>query len=303
MKLVFPRAGIVFLFLILSLSWGCFPSKKTTVISVGSLLEEVAKASSKQSDLRLIQEGMPAYLLLMDGMVEAWPDSAPLLIAAAQAYASYASVDGEVRDRKDPEKEGQEDYPAILYGKARKYALKSLEGRGLKKPAEIPLDDFKEGVQKLGKKDLPYLFWTASCWASWISLNLGSMEALAELPKVETLMKRVLELDEAFYYGGAHLFMGIWFASRPKGLGQDLKRAQEHFLRAIEIGQGKFLMAYVYYAEYYARKTMDKDLFASTLQRVAETPMDILPDLTLLNSVAKKKAMELKGRFAEWDPE
>jgi len=303
MKLPFSRAGIVLLFLLFPLSLGCFPSKKMTVISVGPLLEEVAKASSKQSDLRLIREGMPAYLLLMDGMVEAWPDSAPLLIAAAQAYSSYASIYGEVRDRKDQEQEEQEDYPAVLYGKARKYALKSLERRGLKKPAEIPLDDFREGLQRLGKRDLPYLFWTAACWGSWISLNLGSMEALAELPKVETLMKRVLELDETFYYGGAHLFMGIWFASRPKGLGQDLKKAQEHFLKAIEIGQGKFLMAYVYYAEYYARKTMDKDLFASALQRVAETPPDILPDLTLLNSVAKKKAVDLKVRFAEWDPE
>ena len=28
--------------------------------------------------------------------------------------------------------------------------------------------------------------------------------------------EKVLELDEGFYYGGPHLFMGIWFASRPK---------------------------------------------------------------------------------------
>ncbi len=63
-----------------------------TVISVGSLLEDVAKASSRQSDLRLIREGMPAYLLLMDGMVEAWPGNDRLLIAAAQGYSSYASA-------------------------------------------------------------------------------------------------------------------------------------------------------------------------------------------------------------------
>ncbi len=51
------------------------------------------------------------------------------------------------------------------------------------------------------------------------------------------MMKRVLELDETFYYGGAHLFMGIWFASRPKGFGGDLKKAQQHFLKAIELGR------------------------------------------------------------------
>ena len=91
--------------------------------------------------------------------------------------------------------------------------------------------------------------------------------------------------------------MGIWFASRPKGFGRDLKKAQDHFLKAIEYGQGKFLMTYVYYADYYARKAMDKDLFNSTLQKVLETPADISPDLTLLNTLAKKKAEALKAQL------
>jgi hypothetical protein len=300
MKLLFPRIGILLLGLILSLSLGCFPSKKMTVISVGSLLEEVAKASARQSDLRLIREGTPSYLMLMDGMIEAWPDNDRLLIAAAQAYASYASLLLEDQDRNDQEKKTREYDAMGLYGKARKYALKSLELRGIKKPLETPLDDFKDGLKGLGKKDLPTLFWTATCWASWISLKLDSMEALAELPKVEALMRRSLDLDESFYYGGAHLFMGIWFASRPKMLGGDLKKAQGHFLRALEFGKGKFLMAYIYYATYYARQALDKDLFISTLQKVLETPADILPDLTLLNTVAQKKAQELLKRVEEY---
>jgi hypothetical protein len=300
MKLLFPRIGILLLSLILSLSLGCFPSKKMTVMSAGSLLGDVAKASARQSNLKLIREGTPSYLMLMDGMIEAWPDNDRLLIAAAQAYASYASLILEDQDRKDQEKEAREYDAMGLYGKARKYALKSLEMRGLKKPLETPLDDFKDGLKGLGKKDLPTIFWTATCWASWISLKLDSMEALAELPKVEALMKRSLELDESFYYGGAHLFMGIWSASRPKGFGQDLKKAQDHFLKAIEYGEGKFLMTYIYYATYYARQALDKDLFISTLQKVLETPADILPDLTLLNTVAQKKAQELLNRVEEY---
>jgi hypothetical protein len=77
------------------------------------------------------------------------------LIAAAQSYSSYASLLG------DQEKE----YARDLYGKARKYGLKSLEARGLKKPVETPFDDFKEGLKQLGKKDVPFVFWTAACWA------------------------------------------------------------------------------------------------------------------------------------------
>jgi hypothetical protein len=126
------------------------------------------------------------------------------------------------------------------------------------------------------------------------------VEAVAELPKVEAMMQRVLVLDEAFYYGGPHLFMGIWFASRPKIAGGDLKKAQGHFLKATELGQGKFLMASVYYASTYARQTLDKDLFTSLLQGVLKSPVDDPPELTLLNTVAKRKAHDLLGRTQEY---
>jgi hypothetical protein len=126
------------------------------------------------------------------------------------------------------------------------------------------------------------------------------MEALSELPRVERMMRRVLELDEGFHYGGAHLFMGIWYASRPPIAGGDLKKAQRHFLKALDLGQGKFLMAYVYYANYYARKIMDKDLFTSTLQKVLETPAETSPDLILLNTIAKRQAKDLLGHVEEY---
>jgi hypothetical protein len=255
------------------------------------LLEEVARSSYRQSDLRMIREGMPAYLMLMDGMIEAWPGNEQLLIAAAQTYSSFASIFVEDQDK---------EYSKLLYKKGRDYALMSLERRGLKEPLQSPFEEFERSVKNLGKKDVPYLFWGATCWANWIILNLDSMEALAELPRVELMMRRTLEIDEGYYYGGAHLFMGIWFSSRPKMLGGDLKKAQGHFLRALEFGKGKFLMAYIYYANYYARQALDKDLFISTLQKVLEAPVDISPDLTLLNTVAKKKAQELLNRVEEY---
>ena len=256
-----------------------------------TLLDGVARSSYKQSDLRMVREGMPAYLMLMDGMIETWPDNAQLFIAAAQSYSSFATVFVEDQDK---------EYAKLLFGKARQYALRSLELRGFKDPLQRPVDDFKEGLKGLGKKDTPYIFWSATCWANWINLNLDSMEALAELPRVESMMQRVLEIDEGFYYGGPHLFMGIWFASRPRIAGGDLKKAQGHFLKALEFGKGKFLMANVYYANTYARQALDKDLFVSTLQKVLETPADISPDLTLLNTVAQKKARELIGRVEEY---
>jgi len=291
MKDFHHRTWIFFCLCLLFLLSACLPNKKLTVGTTATLLEEVARASSKQSDLRILREGMPAYLMLIDGMIQAWPDNDRLLIAGAQSYSSFASLFVEDQDK---------EYANLLHERGRQYALRSLERRGFKDPLQRPFDDFKRGLKRLGKKDVPILFWTATCWANWIRLNLDSMEALSELPRVEEMMRRVLELDEGFHYGGAHLFMGIWYASRPKIAGGDLKKAQGHFLKALDLGQRKFLMAYVYYATYYARKIMDKELFTSTLQKVLETPAETSPDLILLNTIAKRQAKELLSHVGEY---
>jgi len=259
----------------------CATSKTMTVGATASLLEDIAKSAYRQSDLRLIREGMPAYLMLIDGMVEAVPDNQRLLISAAQSYASFAAAFIQDEDKA---------YAGVLYTRAKAYGLRALKQIGLTDPASTPFDAFAADLATLSKKDVPYVFWAASCWGSWISLSQGSIEALAELPRVELLMKKVLELDEKFYYGGAHIFMGILNGSKPKMAGGNLALAREHFLRAIELGHGEFLMTYVYYAEYYAKKAFDKDLYVSTLETVLRTPADIMPDLTLLNTVAHTKA-------------
>jgi hypothetical protein len=278
------------LFLIASQS-ACLYSKKARVGAAALLVEDVAKAAYQQSDLRTIREGMPAYLMLMDGLTKAWPDNDELLVAAAQAYSSFASIVGEEQDKA---------YTKLIAAKAKDYALRSLVQRGFKDPVKNPFDDFEKDVQATGKKDVPYIFWSAACWANWIILNLDSMEAMAQLPRVELLIRRAQELDEGFYYGGPDLFLGIWLASRPAVAGGDLKKAQQYFLRALDFGKGKFLMAYVYYADNYARRALDKELFVSTVNKVLDTPADISPELTLVNTIAKKKAKELLSHVNEY---
>ncbi len=184
------RISVFFLFI--ALLTACATSKTMTVAATASLLEDVAKASYKQSDLLLIRRGMPAYLMLIDGMVEALPDNKRLLISAAQLYASYASAFIQDEDKA---------YATALYAKAKSYALSALDQNGFKNPASRPFDDFEIGLHDLTKEDVPYIFWAASCWGSWISLNQGSMEAMAELPRVELLMKTVLKLGWKIFNG------------------------------------------------------------------------------------------------------
>jgi len=206
MKSSVSRVWIYLFLFLLSLISACLPGKKLTVGVTATLLEEVARSSNRQTDLQIIREGMPAYLMLMDGMIGAWPDNERLLIAAAQGYSSYASAFVEEQDK---------EYAKLLFGRSRQYALRALELRGFKDPLRRPLDDFKEGLKALRKEEVPYIFWAANCWASWISLNLDSMEALAELPRVELMMQRVLDLDED---STTEAPISLWVYCSPPGL-------------------------------------------------------------------------------------
>ena len=275
---------IVLLLSLLLAASSCYPSKKLTIMATASLLEDVAAACYRQPELEMVRQAMPAYLVLMDGMIEGWPDNPQLLLAAAQANSAYASIFLEDSDKSTA---------ASVMAKAKRYALKAFELKGFDQPLTSSFEEFEQRLLTVKHKTMPYLFWSAACWGSWIRLNLHSMEAQAQLPRVEMMMKRALVLDEGYYYGGPHLFMGIWFASRPKIAGGDLDKAQYHFQKAMTLAQNKFLMTKVYYADLYARKQFDRDLFVAILQEVLQTPADIEPDLTLTNTVARRKAEEM----------
>ncbi len=285
------KAIIPGLLLTLPFHSACIPSKALTTAAIGSILEDIATSSSKQSDISIIREGTPAYLMLIDGLIEAHPRNEKLLIAGTKAYSSYAALFSE----EDRDKARQ------LYSKGKEYGLRALsKRREFKEVLFKSLNQFEPCLEDFGKKDVPALFWTASCWGSWISLSTDSVEALAEVPKVVCIMHRVLDLDESFYYGGPHLFLAVYHASKPKAYGGSPEKARSHFEKAFALGQGKFLMAHVLYAKYYARQTFDRELFVSTLEKVLDSPADSVPELTLLNTVAKQQAKRLLGRADDY---
>jgi len=53
----------------------------------------------------------------------------------------------------------------------------------------------------------PLLYWTAAAWASAISLSKDNPELVGQIPAMEPLMDRALELDESFGNGAIHTFM------------------------------------------------------------------------------------------------
>ena len=95
------------------------------------------------------------------------------------------------------------------------------------------------------------------------------------------MMKRAWELDKEFHFGGPDLFFGVYYASRPAMLGGDPAKAKTHFEWARRLTAGKYLMAYVLEARYYAVAVQDRELFTALLTRVKDSPAGALPDARL----------------------
>ena len=270
----------------------CIPTKQARVAAVAYTAEDVLRAAAKQPDPAIVRDGSPAYIMLVDGLIEAYPNNGELLTAGCQAYTVYAS--SFVED-SDPVK------ASFLYGKAKDYGFRALSiKRDFQKAASGPPDDFLIFLREYNQESVPALFWTTSAWAKWISLHLDSLEALADMPMLEAAMQRVIELDEGFYYGSPHLHMAVYLAAKPSIAGGNLDKAKEHFDEAFAQGADKLLSAKVLFARYYALRLKDRALFVKTLQEVIEAPVDEVPELTLSNTLAKEKARELLERADEY---
>ncbi|MFA7382787.1 MAG: TRAP transporter TatT component family protein [Desulfurivibrionaceae bacterium] len=251
----------------------------------------VVKNLNRQADLELVCDGAPSYLLLLDSLLVSEPDSTRLLLHGTQAYTAYASL---MPECGRPER-------ALVLGERAKVHGQRLLGthKSLAGAAGMPLAGFSEALQSAGPGEVGKLFWGGYSWATWIGFSQGAPAAVADLPKVEQLMLRVLALDETFYHGGAHLFLGIYYGSRPVILGGKPEISRTHFERALVLGQRRFLPALVAYAEYYARQTFDRGLYVRLLEEALAFDLALAPDLTLPNVLAKRRAQRLLAKIED----
>ena len=94
--------------------------------------------------------------------------------------------------------------------------------------------------------------WGAS-WAAWIQARKDDWAAIGDIARVESIMTRVVELDEAYQEGGAHLYLGTLATLIPSGHGRaDRRRARRISSGPSPWSGGRNLMAKTMCAKQYA---------------------------------------------------
>ena len=247
------------------------------------MTENLSQAILNNNDLATVEAGAPAYLLMVDSLLYREPDNESLLRGASNIYTSYTSVfvKDQVRAKKLTEK-------ALSYA-FRAICVRRPQTCGFR---DINFQKFKNTLMSLEKKDVPDLFTLGSAWAKWIQMHREDWNAVAEISRVEAIMKRAIDLDEFYQDGGAHLYLGVLATFIPPALGGKPDVGKRHFERALEISKDKNLMVKVLYAQHYARLMFDQKLHDRLLNEVIEAKTDV-PGYTLSNTLAQKRAKEL----------
>ncbi|MES0327915.1 MAG: TRAP transporter TatT component family protein [Gammaproteobacteria bacterium] len=279
-----------FLLLITSMLGACSMDQMLVRAST-PLIEGGIHALNQEADLQLAENSIPTNLNMLEGMIRIDPDNDSLRVYAAQAY--YGLGYGFNEDNR-PKR------ATNFYLRGLKHGLHALAVNGYKNIRNGPMDELEATLQKTDDDDIGALFWAASNWAKWIDQNRDKSESLIELPKPTALMRRVLELDDSFYHGGAHIYFGVFYGGRSPMFGGDFKKSEAHFDRAREITNGDLLVVDLLQAQYLSRQKMDQKDFHNRLTKIIEAPVDLHPDLVLLNQITKRKAKMLLKKEERW---
>ena len=296
-----PRQGacfsaqcVTFLLLLgLPLLGGC-SIKKVALRQVGNALSGTGSTFSAENDPQLVREALPFSLKLMDGLLAEIPDHKPLVIAATSAYVQYAfaflQMDADRLESTDFEAaQALRSRAANLFLRARDYGLGGME---LKRPgwvkrlAETPL----EASHELDRDDVALAYWTGAAWAGLINLSKEQPHRIAEIPQMEVLMDRVLELDEGWNDGAIHAFM-ITYAFARQGTGEDpAEAAKYHYRKALELSEGRQIGPHVSLAESLAVQTQDSALFEELLRKATAFDVNTHPETRLVNLLMQQRA-------------
>jgi len=247
------------------------------------MTENLSHSILNNNDLATVEAGGPAYLLMVDSMLYRDPDNESLLRTAADIYTAYTDVfvEDKVRAKK-------------LTDKALDYAFRAICVRRSDTCSfrQNNFQEFENVIAGLNIKDVPDLFTLGSAWSAWIQAHREDWNAVAEISRVESIMERVVKLDEFYNDGAAHLYLGVLATFLPPALGGKPDVGRQHFERVLDISKNKNLMVKVLYAKHYARLMFDRELHDRLLHEVLKAEPDI-PGYALSNALAQQKAREL----------
>ena len=257
---------------------------------------------AKDDDPELVRDAVPFALKAMESLLEESPEHKGLLTALCKGFTQYAVafVRQDAEEARDPaaRREGRERSRRFLL-RARGYGLRGLS---------VGREGFSSGLSadpsaaaaRVAGEDVPLLYWTGAAWSLAVSASPDDPSLLADLPRIEALMRRALALDEGYDAGAIHEFFVAFDGGRPGAMGGSIDRARHHMEKAMAFSSGRKISPLVTFAETVSVRTQDREGFLGLLDRaLAFDARSSAPEYRMGNLVSQRRARWLKGRVDE----
>jgi len=277
-------------------------------LSISNFSENISNAVKSNNDTETVMQALPAYLLLLDGLIESDPDDEDNLLASSTLMNAYAGLLA-----ADLEMLSAEDNKNIFYVNKIKRQQQLLAQKSLKRVTRaiciydeklcemtsIKYSDLVEKMNNTDSDDIDILYRLGASWASWLQVNTHDWNAMAQLPQIKLLMKTVISYDENWDNGSANMYLGVLNSFIPKTMGGNPELGKDYFETAIKLTKGENQMAKVLYAEYYARLTFNEKLHERLISEVLDYK-NSQPEFNLINTIARQKAKALQASSKEY---
>lgn len=259
-------------------------------------------AFARDDDPELVRDAAPFALKAMESLLASAPDHKGLLTALCKGFTQYAVafVRQDAEEARDPaaRRAGMERTRRLLL-RAREYGVRGLSVGREGFAAALSVDSAGAAARVVAE-DVPLLYWTGAAWSLAVSTSPDDPSLLADLPRIEALMRRALALDEGYDDGAVHEFFVAFEGGRPEAMGGSVERARHHMERAMALSGGRKVSPLVAFAETVSVRTQDRKEFLDLLDRaLAFDARSAAPERRMGNLVSQRRARWMKGRVDE----
>ena len=284
----------------------CSYFDRMVVKKSGGIIERGLPVFYEEGDLGLARSGLASNIKVLETLLQSAPKDRTLLLLTSQAISAYcySFVEPEMERMLYVDLAKSELIKMSarsLYLRAKEYAKRALavSNPALAKATDQSLEDFDLQLQKTSPSLVPNLFWLGFAWGGYINLAKEDVKAITNVVKVEHIMNFVVKHDETYFNGGAHLFLGFYYGSRPRMFGGDPQKADMHFKRVDQINKNRLLISKVMRAQTLSVQELNREEFNQLLLEVLQADPNLFPEQRLLNQVAKVRADVLRKNANE----
>jgi len=258
--------------------------------AASSLGQQLSAGIMDHDDPATVEAGLPAYLLLLDGLNHDGAPNPGRLCLAADLYGAYAGS-----FVADVERAKRLSRRALGYAERAACATEP----NWCKLHQRKFEEVEAAIADAAESRAEALYCLGGAGAGYIQAHADDWNAIADIPKARRVIERAVELQSDYRDGQGQLYLGVMNSLLPPAYGGKPELARQYFEEALRRSGGKNQMVRVLYARQYARLVFDQELHDRLLADALAADPEV-PGLTLINTLAQRQALALQASSKDY---